>query len=220
MKKWMMILLAVLLILMPASCNTTPPKEETPSTTEPEPVVADKNGVWSENTYSNEFINIAFSLPEGFSVMPQEELLGLVGDNEFLSEIDKENFQVSLEQANLLPLFMVVNSDTGTNLNCSLQSLEGLPNNTAFTEDVVLNEVEKMILAQDKSLGFEIIGRGTQSVAGKTYQTLEIHAMGDMLIQKYHVLKEGDVIISFVLTTGSQNIAEGEAVMAAIQPLA
>lgn len=168
----------------------------------------DKNisfGTWNDNTYTNDFLEVSYTLPDGWTKQTDEEILKTM---ELGSELMNDKGELTKKLADLTSVTYLIATDPLTGNNAILMSEKPLIGNVSLDKYV---ESLKNNLKELESIDYEI-GKETKEVINDLkYSTLELTAKyNDVVInQKYFVRKNGKYFISTIITstTGTDNIS-------------
>lgn len=202
MKNLFKLFLVITLGLTVSACSKTDDvKEDDEQEVEQEEIFENYvRGVWTDGVYSNEFTGISFTLPEGWTLATDEELLSMIDttNEEFFDEEARENYDKAIEKASIFYDFMIVNLSTGENAIMSIEDLSKNLGTILVTADHYLDVTEEQ-LDTIEGVEFEVIGRTNVRFANEDYIKMEL-SVNDVMTQEYYVKKYGKYMISFVLS--------------------
>ncbi len=153
-------------------------------------------GSWDENVYTNEFLNVKLTLPEGWEYSSDEEIANMMsvsteaafGDKEFLAEVAK-----------LTSVYYVVATDPNTGNNLSIISEKPLVD---VTLDYYMENLKTQLSAVD-SIRYEMGETAKTTLGTVEYDTLVVTAPDYGMTQKYYVHKEGKYFVGIIITAKS-----------------
>lgn len=153
-----------------------------------------ERGKWVNNVYTNDFANITFKLPEGWTYSSDEEIAQMLNIGvEALGKDNKEELSKIIEQTGL---YDMVSKETST--GTSVMVLFEKPQ-FKVTTDFYLNNVKSGLEKMD-SLDYTIEDVTTAEIAGKEYKLLSTRIPSYNMVQKYYVRPEGNYFISIIIT--------------------
>ncbi|HET6785102.1 MAG TPA: hypothetical protein VFH18_03695 [Erysipelotrichaceae bacterium] len=202
MKNLFKLFLVITLGLTVSACSKTDDVKEEDEKEVVEEVVDEDyvRGVWTDNVYTNEFVGLDFTMPEGWTLATNEELLSMLdsSNEQFLDEEAKKNYEKAIEQASTFYDFAIFNLTTGENM---IMNIEDLSKNGAailITEDQFLDVVEEQIL-NIEGIEYEVVDRSDVRFANEDYRKLELSANG-VMTQEYYTKKFGKYMVSIVVS--------------------
>lgn len=229
MKKILAFLLAGMMVLSFTACkkNETPVEPSNPGVDASNPSTSTSTpqqnfssdyarGTWENDVYKNELMQFTFALPEGFVVATDEELMEMINlGQEYLTDDMKQNYDLAVSNATSFYDFAITNPVSRSSFMFMLENLSKTLGGNAITETMYLDILEQQLVTVE-TLGYKIVGRAEELIAGETYQVLEVTAMEGVLTQKYYVKKVGNYMVAFI---GTYAQAEKEAYNAVVSSL-
>lgn len=207
MKNLFKLFLVITLGLTVSACSKTDDvKEDDEKEVEEEEIFENYvRGVWTDNIYSNEFVGLDFTMPEGWTLATDEELLSMLdtSNEQFFDEEAKENYDKAIEQASIFYDFMIVNLSTGENAIMSIEDLSKNLGTILVTADHYLDVTEEQ-LATIEGVEFEVIDRTEVRFANEDYIKMELSVNG-VMTQDYYVKKFGKYMVSFIVSYVKSN---------------
>ena len=163
-------------------------------------------GSWNENTYTNDFLGISYTMPDGWVRKTDEEILE---DMELGAELIGNNSELNKKIAELTSVTYFMTSDITTGNNIIVMSEKTYSSN--ITTDKYMDAVVKNIQKVD-TINYTIGERKEETINGFKYESLDLSAVSDGITinQKYYVRKNGRYFISVVVTStnGTDSINE------------
>lgn len=104
-------------------------------------------GSMDGNTYTNDFFGFTITLPEGWIALSREELVQLYSMMAELIDNDMEGIAIDLEKQQVIPLMMVNNPMSGSNIICMAQNMGQLAGLIKDTQSY-LNILAQSVKAQ------------------------------------------------------------------------
>jgi len=155
-------------------------------------------GEWEENVYSNEFIGLTFTYPEGFTLLTDEELINMfeieLDDSKFDEKID--NIYEAMELATIFFDFTLINYNTGESLMLmgdDLTKSNGIDVSLDVYMDVLIENLVSVL-----EYSYVIGDKYDVEIAGETYRVVDV-TIDDIAIQKVYIRKKSKYMIA--LTT-------------------
>lgn len=185
------------------STATDKPTEEPTAapteTNEPEAVL-NVRGSWSDTVYTNTFLGLSYTLPEGWVAASDEEILDIMGlGAEVLG--NEEALQSALEKQQTVYDFMVQDSATGSNISISFENLSLTIGGSNFSEKDYANAVTSQLKALEE-LSY-VVGDVEEVIIGeKTFWVVpaSVEYQGISMQQNYYLHKEGNFMCCIILT--------------------
>ncbi len=155
-------------------------------------------GEWEENIYTNDFVGLTFTYPEGFTLLTDEELINMfeieLDDSKF--DEQKDNFEEAMELATTFFDFTLMNYNTGENVMLMVEDLTKT-NSIDVTTDVYMDLfIENLISVLEYS--FVIGDKYDVVIAGETYRVVDV-TIEDMAIQKVYIRKKSKYMIALTM---------------------
>jgi len=155
-------------------------------------------GEWEENIYTNDFVGLTFTYPEGFTLLTDEELINMfeieLDDSKF--DEQKDNFEEAMELATTFFDFTLMNYNTGENVMLMVEDLTKT-NNIDVTTDVYMDLfIENLISVLEYS--YVIGDKYDVVIAGETYRVVDV-TIEDMAIQKVYIRKKSKYMIALTM---------------------
>lgn len=160
-------------------------------------------GSFDNLDYTNEWLDVKITFPEGSSVLSEEEIKKIVQQsNQYLDEEKNDN---SDNEDILTYGFIVVDENQFPNYQLSFENLSKELNGTKYTEKKYLEESMNKLFSNEQ-LGYKLLNEGTVKIAGKDYYYYEMSAYNDMLYQNMYTYKLDDrmVIMTITYTAGQE----------------
>ncbi len=155
-------------------------------------------GKWEDKVYTNEFADLKFTLPDGWTRSTDEEIaetmqLGeevLKNENLYISEISKLNVVYDM---------MAKNASTGGNVIVMMEKNAGTAKDYADSLKTQLEKVTQMNYT---------IGDITEAKIGDNAYTVvaaKASVSGATVFQSYYLRDEGDYVVAVLVTETSQD---------------
>lgn len=209
------IFIAILMMFMLVGCNKETPKDietshennnsTTISTTSSNQENSFSMGQWKNSVYTNDFLDIKYTLPEGWVKYTDEQMASLMnisadltfGDNDFVKEAAK---------LTSVYYFMTQNSTTGNNV--SLYSEKPI---FSLTLDEYI-EALKTQLSTVETFDYKINKTTNGKLGNKDVKILDVSSSfsGHTLSQRYYIYKLDEYFVGIVATstTGEKGLNE------------
>jgi len=162
-----------------------------------------KKGSTTDTTFESEYLDLRFTLPEGFVMATDEDLQMMMGLATELTELDAD----LVEYANITTVYEMMASDitSGTNVIVFVEKLS-FSNLTAEQYLTALKAQLEMLTNPVYELDDEI---SSVEIAGQSYQQMSASTImyGMVMTQTYTVRKIDGRMVGFIITNTS---AEGE----------
>jgi hypothetical protein len=178
-------------------------------------------GSWSEDggTFTNEWSNIKFTLPEGWSAMTEDELNQLLAAGADILVNDGAVSQAELDLSGLKTAY-----DFGVYTGLGMPNVMLTYENLSLTlgagnldEQGYYDVLKEQILAVD-SLGLVETGVYDKTIGDEKYLVGSFEALDGLYVQDYYIRKDGGVIIAFIVTYNTETRPQADVFMAAITP--
>lgn len=155
-------------------------------------------GEWEENIYTNDFVGLTFTYPEGFTLLTDEELINMfeieLDDSKF--DEQKDNFEEAMKLATTFFDFTLMNYNTGENVMLMVEDLTKT-NSIDVTTDVYMDLfIENLISVLEYS--YVIGDKYDVVIAGETYRVVDV-TIEDMAIQKVYIRKKSKYMIALTM---------------------
>ena len=163
-------------------------------------------GTWSDNTYTNDFLGVTYTMPEGWVRKTDEEILE---DMELGAELIGNNAELNKKIAELTTVTYFMTSDINTGNNIILMSEKTFSSNITIDKymDAVITNIQKV-----DTINYTVGERKKENINGFKYESLDLSASSDgvTINQRYYVRKNGRYFISVIITsvTGTESIPD------------
>lgn len=155
-------------------------------------------GEWQETIYTNDFVGLTFTYPEGFTLLTDEELINMFEIQLDESELDeqKDSFEEAMKLATTFFDFTLMNYNTGENVMLMVEDLTKT-NSIDVTTDVYMDlfiDNLTSVLEYSYVIGdeYEVV------IAGETYRVVDV-TIEDMAIQKVYIRKKSKYMIALTM---------------------
>ena len=154
-------------------------------------------GEWKNNIYSNDFLDIRFYQPKGWTASTQEEIAEMMDIS--ADKLYNNNADVMLELAKRTTVYYMMSKNEKTGDNVIVMSEKPVMN---ITMDYYIS-VLKQQLEDVNNIKYEIIETLDDKLGNKEYKTILVNATmnGVTLMQKYYVSKKGNYFVSIIVTS-------------------
>lgn len=157
-------------------------------------------GEWNDNVYTNDFLDLKFTQPEGWTHYSKEEIAEMMNLGKELLNDDQK---ASAKLAELTSAYYMVASNPKTGSNISVISDK---QTAEVTVEHYINEL-KTQLSKVESMTYEIGETSKETVAGKKCDTLTTTVPAYGITQKYYVYKMDKYFVGIIVTsTGSDSL--------------
>ena len=163
-----------------------------------------KRGKIEDGVYSNEFADIKFAAPEGWTFADDEYILKMM--NISLDKIgdDTAITQELLDQAVIYDAFCM-DQTTGKNIIFEFENLEKeVPNPDEYTMDDIIAAFDQQLAAID-AIEYKKVKTDTTTIAGKEYTRLVYQAdMGGVISieQVFYIRRDGNLVFCIIASNG------------------
>ena len=198
MKKTLKILgiIAVLIVmtLFLTGCGETENKE-TKENEEEATTTAEKEivkGQWEDNVYTNEFANLKFNLPEGWTHSTDEEIA------EFMEIADVETYKNDTKRlAEETGVYDMIASNPDTAASVMIMFENPV---IEVSKDYYINKIKTEVSKVEK-FNYEISDEVENiNIAGKDFSVITTRIEEYKMNQKYYIAQEGDCFIDILVT--------------------
>lgn len=151
-------------------------------------------GKWDNNIFTNEFLNIKFIIPEGYSRLSDEEILEKMNIGK--EALEDEGYKVS----DINTVYHLMATDNKTNENVILISEKA----KYQTVNTYINTLKRQLSSME-TIKYTLYDPKDETVNGISFKTLEADGVtnGTSIKQKYLVQKNGDYITSVIITSNT-----------------
>lgn len=157
-------------------------------------------GEWNDDVYTNDFLDIKFTQPEGWTHYSKEEIAKMMNLGQELLNDDQK---ASAKLAELTSAYYMVANNPNTGASISIISEKPA---MEVSEESYINQL-KTQLSQVEAMTYEIGETSKETVAGREYKTLTTTVSAYGITQKYYVYKMDKYFIGIIVTsTGRDNI--------------
>jgi len=173
-------------------------------TTTEETTAIYQKGTLTETSFESSYLGIRFTLPKGFTMLTEKQLLSLVESSAGQDSTTNDYVQ----QASVYE--MMASAPTGLP-NVILMTEK--PFLTNITMDMYINVV-KIRLSIQNTMECTIDDEITSvEIAGQSYKKFTAHVVGRDISQDYFIRKQDDLIVAFITTYSSDTKTELDALM-------
>lgn len=207
MKKFFALLLAVLMVAALAACGGEPASTEEPKT--------DKNadfirGVWVDNVYSNEFLDLSFTMPEGWVSASDEELAEIMG---VVLDQTQDTNAISKEFLSAKVIFDMMAQDAtyGTNITLQAENMALTLGGSSYTEEEYVKQTVSQL--EKQGLTCDLSDEVTETTIGSiTYKTFNATLYDGAMAQRYLVSVVGKYMV-FLTVSYAPEFADIDTIM-------
>ena len=189
MKKSFKILIALVIVILMTACSQEISKDNTKKI---------ELGTWQGNVYTNDFLNVKYTMSDSWKKDTNEELAELMD-----TEVDTLNDNEKLSKEDGVYHFMVKDETTGDNVillseKASVSSMKTYVNSLKTQLKNVTNM--KYTIGEEKD----------ETVNGIKYKTLETDCKieSQVLKQKYYIVKNNGYFTSIIVTNVTTDDSE------------
>ena len=185
MKKGIALFAAVMMLMTLAACG------EDKNT-------AFSRGIWSGSHYQNEFMALAFDLPEGWEAASDEEIAEAMGIA--AEQVVGGRFREDYLKAQSIYDAMVwdAKNETGTSIIIMAENLTLSAGGTGYDEKAYADTAAERLLAQDA--GYEIGESRAVAFAGKEYYAMDASLYEGRMHRCCLFCKEGNYMTSVIIS--------------------
>ena len=165
-----------------------------------EPAEEDIKGEWKDDVYTNRYLNLSFTLPEGWTASSDEEMLELMNLGSELME-NKAGLTSELLKVKVVYNMMAADSTTGSNIIVTMENLALTIGGTGIDEEAYAEAVAAQLQAVD-SFDYTIGERSHVEIAGETFLKVPVtmNADGVTLEQAYYLRRVGEYMAILMVT--------------------
>ena len=194
MKKILAMLLVLLMAVGMVACgNGTGGTSQQPENTN------FVRGEWTDNLYVNEFLNLKFTLPEGWNKASDEEIAEMMG---LATEFAAGDSSYSTAYNDAKNVYDMVAQDTtnGTNIIVMAENLALSVGGTSYDEKAYADTVSQQLAAQE-NLDYTFAEEPSEiSIDGETYLILKATLYDGQMCQNYLMRRVGKYMETIVIT--------------------
>ena len=189
LKKLFLLLIVTVLVITLAGCGKSKNNENNE-----EEISA---GVWNGNVYTNEFLDIKYTIPEGWTYSSKEELADLMNISlDFVSDITN-NSEYKKELAKQVTVYYLTASNPNTGDNVQVVSEKTVMD---VTEEYYINNLTEQFTKME-AIKYEILDSSSEKLGKYDYKTITIKASDYNIYQRVYVRKSGKYIINIIITS-------------------
>ncbi len=158
-------------------------------------------GSWNGNTFENEWLDMAFEVPDDWYVAPEEEIADIIGMGAEVYAAATDGDADALAQLAELQMsygFMVMAEDGALNSQLVYENL-AMSGNKSITEEEYMDISLEQALEVDV-FGYELVERGTEEIAGKTFTTAKLTGFDGAFCQDYYVYKQDKYMVCLIMS--------------------
>lgn len=176
-------------------------EDTTPETSNTESEIS--MGNWNESVYTNDFLNLKYTLPEGWISYSDEEIAKLMNVSSELAFGEKDFIK---EIAKLTSVYYLFTQSPTNGNNVSVLTEKPLVD---VTVEYYINQLKTQLAAMT-TIKYEIGETSTSKIGDKDVTVLSVSAPDYNLLQKYYVYKVDEYFVGIVATssTGEDGINE------------
>ena len=186
MKNGFKILIALVIVILMTACSPETSNDNTKKI---------ELGTWQDNIYTNNFLNIKYTLPDSWSVTTNDELA-----EHMKTDVDTLTDSNKLSELSVVYHFMVIDETTGNNV-ILLSEKDNVSSIRTYINSV------KAQLKNVTTMKYTIGDENDETINGIKYKTLEVdcNIENQVLKQKYYIVKDNDYFTSIIVTNVTTN---------------
>lgn len=162
-------------------------------------------GEWNNNVYTNNFLGLKFSLPQGWTYSSDEEIAEMMNLG---IELLNDDQKAAAELSKLTSVYYIAANNPNTGDSVAVMSEK--PSMDVTTE-FYINQL-KSHLSTVESVNYEIGEISKEKVADREYDTIiaTTNVSGIKVAQKYYVYKMDEYFVAIIVTsvTGEEGIKD------------
>lgn len=162
-------------------------------------------GEWNNNVYTNNFLGLKFSLPQGWTYSSDEEIAEMMNLG---IELLNDDQKAAAELSKLTSVYYIAANNPNTGDSVAVMSEK--PSMDVTTE-FYINQL-KSHLSTVESVNYEIGEISKEKVADREYDTIiaTTNVSGIKVAQKYYVYKMDEYFVAIIVTsvTGEDGIKD------------
>lgn len=167
---------------------------------------AAKAGVWNENVFTNEWLNIKMTVPEDSHIMTKDEMSNIIGTlaSTYINDGGEENLS---KYANIYDCMVV--------LPDGMSSIQLIYENTAKTtagKNITADKYLDILTEQlSQQADYVMSDPTTKDIAGRTFTYMSTSFNSGAGIQDYYLVKEGNYMATIIIsyTSSMQETIDG-----------
>ncbi len=210
-KNYTIILIVIILIITAcekSSNNTTTTKEESTIININSNY---KKGVWEENIYKNETLNITFTLPESFQSMTIEELK--------TSQAMSEKDVLFLQTDNIIYDMFLIDNEKNYILQLLIADLNNLTEQETKIDEKSILDLYVSQLTSDTSIKYILENISSIELGGNKFLSLTVHNDENKTSQLYMVKNYDSYMATFIGLFNTEDTEDFKAQMKMFKPL-
>ncbi|MDR2933017.1 MAG: hypothetical protein LBV27_07910 [Oscillospiraceae bacterium] len=226
MKKTLIPVLAAMLssLVILGGCNTTPagsesgqssstasvssqeasaPQSEDTVDSQPESAADTKStptrGIWEDDTYTNDYAHITFTMPDGWVYANDDEIAALMNVGAEMLRDSGLNFSDKLLELQTIYDMMAQDKSTGSNVIILFENMNMLVGGSQYTEDDYLDALKTQLTTADV-YDYKFGEPMDATISGETYRCIEAEAADIGATQYYYVRRNGNYMIGMIIS--------------------
>ncbi|SFR67714.1 hypothetical protein [Anaeromicropila populeti] len=159
-------------------------------------------GTWNENVFENTWLDMKFEIQDDWNIATDEEIAEVIGAGaETMSELKGNSSEAMKAAAELKTVYGFMAADAENMINAQLvyENLALSIGGTKYTEEEYLDTLEDSLL-QVESIGYEVVDRTTEELAGKTFHCLKLSGYDGGMYQEYYTYKMDKYMVAVIIS--------------------
>ncbi|MCL1802648.1 MAG: hypothetical protein FWG30_03250 [Eubacteriaceae bacterium] len=174
-------------------------------------------GTWDGKSFENKWSNIAFSLPDNWSIASREEVESIMGIGSEIMVNDGIYTQTQIDLSSVRTAYdFYIYNDLNANIILLYENL-AFPGLSSITQEQYFDEVKSQ-LEKLETLEYEFVENGYMEIAGEEYYYGTFTVQGGFMAQTYYIRKYDKAIISFITTYTEANFDSVEELFNRMEP--
>lgn len=157
-------------------------------------------GVLNGDTYSNDYLNYSFTLPEGWSYATQDELDEMMADaDDLISEDMKEGY----EYGKLATIYdMMAMDEYGRNIIVMLDNLKMYLGGTGTDEEQYIESLNSQLTDLSEDVTYQLVGEAYDIDAlGRQWKVQTVEIVGYGVYQTYCISRLDHYMIAVIISS-------------------
>lgn len=154
-----------------------------------------RTGTWDGLTFTNSWLNLVITFPEGTRVFSEEDMRKLVGQSDeiLVNSGNDEDIQAKASEALNIYDFMVTMPDGRSSVQLAYMNAEKVASGQQISAADCLEELAGELSAIG-DMGYEVSGMEKAEIGGRMFDKFSANLMGGALYQEYYGIRVGDYV--------------------------
>jgi len=177
-----------------------------------------RTGTWDGLVFSNPWLNITVTFPQGSAVLSEEDMREMVGESDdiVVNSGNYEDIRPEASKALNIYDFMVTMPDKKSSVQLAYMNAEKVAPGQEVSAGDCLDQIAGELSAIG-DMGYELGDMEKVEIAGKMFDKFSASLMGGALYQEYYAVRAGDYVAIVTATYVEEGKAAVEALIEGIR---